>query len=151
VSEIPFGFGKSNDDENDGDRSGANPTNNPFGFGGDIGEALHRFADLMSWQGGPVNWDLAKDVARQAAAGGDRSVVQSERAGVEDAIRLFHERPYRVLGSSRFAEACVERVTDPWLRSLPLVGGIDQLVDSTDALERPSMFRRALALYSPDA
>jgi putative hydrolase len=88
VSEIPFGFGKSNDDENDGDRSGANPTNNPFGFGGDIGEALHRFADLMSWQGGPVNWDLAKDVARQAAAGGDRSVVQSERTGIEDAIRL---------------------------------------------------------------
>ncbi len=88
MSEIPFGFGKSNDDENDGDRSGANPTNNPFGFGGDIGEALHRFADLMSWQGGPVNWDLAKDVARQAAAGGDRSVVQSERTGIEDAIRL---------------------------------------------------------------
>jgi putative hydrolase len=88
VREIPFGFGKSNDDENDGDRSGANPTNNPFGFGGDIGEALHRFADLMSWQGGPVNWDLAKDVARQAAAGGDRSVVQSERTGIEDAIRL---------------------------------------------------------------
>jgi putative hydrolase len=88
VSEIPFGFGKSNDDENDGDRSGANPTNNPFGFGGDIGEALHRFADLMSWQGGPVNWDLAKDVARQAAAGGDRSVVQSERTGIEEAIRL---------------------------------------------------------------
>jgi putative hydrolase len=88
VSEIPFGFGKSNDDENDGDRSGANPTNNPFGFGGDIGEALHRFADLMSWQGGPVNWDLANDVARQAAAGGDRSVVQSERTGIEEAIRL---------------------------------------------------------------
>jgi putative hydrolase len=87
VSEIPFGFGKPNDDDN-GDGSGANPPSNPFGFGGDIGDALHRFADLMSWQGGPVNWDLAKDVARQAAAGGDRSVVQSERTGVEEAIRL---------------------------------------------------------------
>jgi putative hydrolase len=90
VSEIPFGFGKPNDDDNTGEtggRPGGNPAN-PFGFGGDIGEALHRFADLLSWQGGPVNWDLAKDVARQAAASGDRSVVESERSAVADAIRL---------------------------------------------------------------
>ncbi|HEX7107370.1 MAG TPA: zinc-dependent metalloprotease [Acidothermaceae bacterium] len=90
MSEIPFGFGKPNDDDNNGEtggRPGGNPAN-PFGFGGDIGEALHRFADLLSWQGGPVNWDLAKDVARQAAASGDRSVVESERSAVADAIRL---------------------------------------------------------------
>jgi putative hydrolase len=85
VSEIPFGFGKS-DDQNNGGESG--PSNGPFGFGGDIGDALHRFADLMSWQGGPVNWDLAKDVARQAAAPGDRSVVDAERSAIADAIRL---------------------------------------------------------------
>ncbi len=85
MSEIPFGFGKPGDENNSGDNSSSN---NPFGFGGDIGEALHRFADLMSWQGGPVNWDLAKDVARQAAATGDRSIVDSERAAVTDAIRL---------------------------------------------------------------
>lgn len=89
MSEIPFGFGKPNDDDdNGGGASGGNSPNNPFGFGGDIGEALHRFADLMSWQGGPVNWDLAKDVARQAAASGDRSVVPSEQAAVADAVRL---------------------------------------------------------------
>ena len=70
---------------------------------------------------------------------------------VDETIRLFHARPYRVLGSGRFVEACIERVTDPWLRSLPLVGGIDQLLDSTDAFERPSVFRRALALYAPDS
>lgn len=85
MSEIPFGFGKPND-ENNGDSDSS--SNNPFGFGGDIGDALHRFADLMSWQGGPVNWDLANDVARQAAATGDRSVVDAERSAVADAIRL---------------------------------------------------------------
>jgi len=56
--------------------------------GTDISNALHRFADMLSWQGGPVNWDLAKDVARQAAAGDDPSVGPSERAAVTDAIRL---------------------------------------------------------------
>jgi len=101
VNEMPFGFGKpgDDDDERGGNRgSGGSGAENPMGFGGfggfagagggDIGEALHRFADMLSWQGGPVNWDLAKDVARQAAAGDDRSVVDSERAAVTDAIRL---------------------------------------------------------------
>jgi putative hydrolase len=89
VSDLPFGFGKP-DDEN----------NNPFaglgfpgGFpgaagGGDIGAALHRFADLLSWQGGPVNWDLARDIARQAAAGDDPSVESAQQRAVADAIRL---------------------------------------------------------------
>lgn len=98
MNEIPFGFGKPGDDEDNpggegssGDASGQNS----FGFGGfgglggaNIGEALHRFADMLSWQGGPVNWDLAKDVARQAAAGDDPSVVDPERAAVTDALRL---------------------------------------------------------------
>jgi len=101
VSEIPFGFGKRGDDDDKpgGDGEGAGGSGqNPFGFGGlggfggpggaDISEALHRFADMMSWQGGPVNWDLAKDVARQAAAGDDHSVVAAERTAVADAIRL---------------------------------------------------------------
>ena len=88
MSEIPFGFGKPNDENNGGENGDNSTPNNPFGFGGDIGDALHRFADLMSWQGGPVNWDLAKDIARQAAATGDRSVVDTERAAVADAVRL---------------------------------------------------------------
>ncbi len=34
----------------------------------------------MSWQGGPVNWDLAKNVARHAvAAEGDPSVLDVDR------------------------------------------------------------------------
>jgi putative hydrolase len=42
----------------------------------------------MSWQGGPVNWDLAKNVARQTiAAKGDASVLENERREVIDAIR----------------------------------------------------------------
>jgi putative hydrolase len=43
----------------------------------------------MSWQGGPVNWDLAKNVARQTVvAEGDPSIVEAQRQPVVEAIRL---------------------------------------------------------------
>jgi putative hydrolase len=51
--------------------------------------ALRQFADLMSWQGGPVNWDLAKNIARQTVAQkGDASVLQGDRSKVIEALRL---------------------------------------------------------------
>jgi putative hydrolase len=52
-------------------------------------EALRQFADLMSWQGGPVNWDLAKNIARQAVAQkGDASILSTDRSKVIEALRL---------------------------------------------------------------
>ena len=68
-------------------------------------------------------------------------------AEVEPTARAFHSRPFRVLGSCRFVEACLERVTDPWLRALPLVGGVDQFADSTDVLSYPATARRTARLY----
>ncbi|MBO0821840.1 MAG: zinc-dependent metalloprotease, partial [Nocardiopsaceae bacterium] len=68
----------------------------PFGlFGGGAGgpnqfaDALRQFADLLSYSGGPVNWDLAKNLARHAiAAKGDPSVLANERTEVIEAVRL---------------------------------------------------------------
>jgi Domain of unknown function (DUF4037) len=68
-------------------------------------------------------------------------------APVDESARLFHLRPYRVIGSSRFVDACLEGISDPWLRSLPLVGGIDQFVDSTDVLSEPDTFRGLARVY----
>jgi len=52
-------------------------------------DALRQFADLLSWQGGPVNWDLAKNVARHAiAAAGDPSVLDAQRREITEALRL---------------------------------------------------------------
>jgi putative hydrolase len=43
----------------------------------------------MSYQGGPVNWDLAKNTARQTiVAKGDPSVLNNQRTAVVDAVRL---------------------------------------------------------------
>jgi Domain of unknown function (DUF4037) len=64
---------------------------------------------------------------------------------VDETVGRFHSRPYRVLGSARFVGACLDRVSDPGLRALPLVGSVDQLGDSTDLLE--AAFRRLVAVY----
>ena len=61
---------------------------------------------------------------------------------VEPTVRAFHARPFQVLGSARFVDACLARVEDDWLRSLPLVGAIDQWSDSTDVLAKPAVARR---------
>jgi putative hydrolase len=104
MSNFPFGFNPGPEDGGEGERpsgdqpSGGTPAGgvptDPFaamlgGGGGDIGAALQRLGQLMSWQGGPVNWDLARDVARQAvAASEDRSVTSADREPVLDAMRL---------------------------------------------------------------
>jgi len=67
---------------------------------------------------------------------------------VDATVRLFHGRPFRVLGSGRFVDACLARVTDPWLKSLPPVGAIDQFADSTDVLSYPQRFRELGNIYT---
>jgi Domain of unknown function (DUF4037) len=66
---------------------------------------------------------------------------------VDPTVSYFYARPFRVLKSDRFVDACLERVDDEWLRALPLVGSIDQIVDSTDVLERPVLVRAIRAIY----
>jgi putative hydrolase len=97
----PFGFGppgRPGDDEpNPGDQEpfgmfGFGLPGGPGGAGGNpnqFADALRQFADLLSYQGGPVNWELAKNLARNTiAAKGDPSVRSNERAEVTDAVRL---------------------------------------------------------------
>jgi putative hydrolase len=106
MTEPPFGFGPgagSGDDPSGpgGTGSGGGGVGGPMGpFGGagplgpmgdpqQFADALRQFADLMSWQGGPVNWDLAKNIARQTVAQkGDASVLESDRSKVIQALRL---------------------------------------------------------------
>ncbi|CAM5428158.1 hydrolase [Streptomyces spiroverticillatus] len=109
------GDGKKKDPAGGGQGSG-NPQN-PFGFGGlpgmggaggdnpfaamfgsmnpnDLGAAFQQLGQMLSYEGGPVNWDMAKDVARQTVAQGasdgtkDASVSAGERSAVEEAVRL---------------------------------------------------------------
>ncbi|MBB6400431.1 putative hydrolase [Actinomadura coerulea] len=93
MSDTPFGFNRPGDGDDD-DRP-----QDPFtGMGGDMAQfadMLHRFADMIGAQGaggeggGPLNWDLAKNIARHTVVEqGDPSVVDTERRQVEEALRL---------------------------------------------------------------
>jgi putative hydrolase len=90
VSDIPFGFNRPGEpgDENEPGKQ------DPFGAGNmqDFAAMLHQFADMLSNQssgGGPLNWDLAKDIARhQIAEKGDPSVLDAQRRAVVEALRL---------------------------------------------------------------
>jgi putative hydrolase len=112
MTDRPFGFGPPDPERRPGDPggSGGQPPSggggggqppgpggpggpfggaNPFGDPQQFADALRQFADLMSWQGGPVNWDLAKNVARHAvAAAGDPSVLDTQRHEITEALRL---------------------------------------------------------------
>jgi len=98
MADPPFGFGVPDRSGGSGDQGGSGGSggsgqppgpDNPFGDPQQFADALRQFADLMSWQGGPVNWDLAKNVARHTvAAEGDPSVLDSDRQKVVEAIRL---------------------------------------------------------------
>jgi putative hydrolase len=100
----PFGFGPpGRPGDNDPNKGGQGPGGQgPFGFGfgapggpgsganpNQFADALRQFADLLSYSGGPVNWDLAKNLARHAiVAKGDPSILSNERSAVTDAVRL---------------------------------------------------------------
>lgn len=69
-------------------------------------------------------------------------------APVDASTRTYHGRPYRVLHADRFVAACRERITDPELRRLPLVGSVDQFIDSTDVLSDAERPRRLRAVFA---
>ncbi len=75
-------------------------SNTPFGFGSadrgpggsdDLSGAMPLFAELqklLSWSGGPVNWDLARQLAVSTLGGAQQPVAPDERAATAEALRL---------------------------------------------------------------
>jgi hypothetical protein len=49
--------------------------------------------------------------------------------------------------ADRFTQALLATVADPALLALPLIGGVDQVADSTDVLQDPRVFRQLGVLY----
>jgi putative hydrolase len=57
--------------------------------GMDLNQLLAQMQSLMQPYDGPLNWDVALDIARKtAAAGGDPSPTQRQKDAVADAVRL---------------------------------------------------------------
>lgn len=108
--EEPDRFG-SDQPAGQGDQPGEGQPQNPFagtpfealgagmagaggaGAGGagqaDLGALFGQLQQMFSWQGGPINWDLALDTARQTIRGaGDASLTEAERTAVGQAVEL---------------------------------------------------------------
>ena len=185
MTDPPFGFGLPGDRDRDPDDSGnspggggpGGPGGGPGGPGGPLGplggmgglgdpqqfaDALRQFADLMSWQGGPVNWDLAKNVARQTvAARGDASIFESDRRKVVEALRtadLWLEEAATLPTGIRIAQAWsraewVEatlpvwsKLTDPIAgRAVDAMGGIISADPDEIAEELPPEMRSVMS------
>ena len=75
-SNLPFGFGPGNGDPDD-----------PDNLAGKI-PLFAELQKLLSWQGGPVNWDLARQIAISSVAGGQHRPTDDQLKQIADAIRL---------------------------------------------------------------
>ncbi|WP_425245227.1 zinc-dependent metalloprotease [Streptomyces sp. NEAU-NA10] len=92
----PFGFGGLPGAGGFGGPGGDNPLAAMFGSLNptDLGAAFQQLGQMLSYEGGPVNWDMAKQIARQTVSQGtadgvkDASVGPSERTAVQEAVRL---------------------------------------------------------------
>ncbi|CAJ64656.1 MULTISPECIES: zinc-dependent metalloprotease [Frankia] len=81
--DFPFGFASSG--------GGGEEPRSPFGGGGPFGGGAPFFAELerlLSWQGGPVNWELARQVAVRSLGDGESSVPMGQQHMVAEALRI---------------------------------------------------------------
>jgi len=163
VTDVPFGFGFGpHRDEPEGSSgsgssgSGDLPFGPGFGLpGGGIPDDLAGKAPLfaalqqmLSQQSGPVNWDLAKQMAVSALAAGHRAPTPVERTQVAEAIRLADHwldpatpLPSGVAGIESWSRVeWVERTLPAWSQlcdpvASRVVGAMSQMVPEEAAAE----------------
>jgi putative hydrolase len=102
MTDVPFGFGPS-DRGDDRDRpERRDEPQNPLGFGAmpgggafdvnQLGQMLTQLGQMLSQAqssgGGPVNYDLAAQMAHQQLAATTSSLTASQRAAVSDSVKL---------------------------------------------------------------
>jgi putative hydrolase len=84
--QFPFGFGTGSGGSDEGS-GGGGAGGGGFGFG-EGAPFFRELEKLLSWQGGPINWDLARQVAIQGASAESRPPSREERNGIREAGRL---------------------------------------------------------------
>ncbi|MEV5410797.1 DUF4037 domain-containing protein [Thermopolyspora sp. NPDC052614] len=105
----------------------------------ELGDDLARAIAARTWRDGEEHLCRAY---RRAAALHNRLALT---APLDEAVRTYFDRPFRVIGADRFARALRDRVTDPAVRALPPYGAVDQFADGADLLTRPAACRAAAA------
>ena len=163
MTDVPFGFGfgPHRDEPEGSSESGSSGSGDlPFGPGfglpgggipDDLAGKAPLFAALqqmLSQQSGPVNWDLAKQMAVSALAAGHRAPTPVERTQVAEAIRLADHwldpatpLPSGVTGIESWSRVeWVERTLPAWSQlcdpvASRVVGAMSQMVPEEAAAE----------------
>jgi putative hydrolase len=166
MSDTPFGFGpadRDRDRDDDPERRPGDGPQDPFGFGNipgmpnmpggaggfdvsQLGQMLTQLGQMLSQSqgsgGGPVNYDLAAQLAHQRLAATTSSLTGGQRAAVTDAVRLaelwldaatdFPAGATEIKGWSatewvdaslptwkRLCDPVAQRVAEAWVEGLP--------------------------------
>jgi putative hydrolase len=163
VTDVPFGFGFGPHREEPEGSSGSGSSGSgdlPFGPGfglpgggipDDLAGKAPLFAALqqmLSQQSGPVNWDLAKQMAVSALAAAHRAPTPVERSQIAEAIRLADHwldpvtpLPSGVTGIESWSRVeWVERTLPAWSQlcdpvASRVVGAMSQMVPEEAAAE----------------
>ncbi|WP_328346953.1 DUF4037 domain-containing protein [Micromonospora sp. NBC_00421] len=98
---------------------------------------------------GPGDWpERQAGLVRALETVADWTNATGLAAPVESTVRPFHGRPFLVLDAPRLATALSNSIVDPFLRDRPLVGAVDQYVDSVEVLTHPDRVRRVSAVVA---
>jgi hypothetical protein len=108
-------------------------------------EHLHSVLGAASWQDRQAGLGAAYQILGQA----QNQLALTEP--VDPTVRPYHDRPYLVLHAERFADPLRVSLADPAIRNLPLLGTIDQVVDSTDVLCSSARNRRMIEAMLAEA
>ncbi len=104
-----------------------------------LGPALSAAIAATTWTVRQQHLSQAMEAA--AAMHNDLRVT----APLDTRTRPFYDRPYQVLDAGRFSAALRRAIADPQLARYPLIGAVDQYMDSTDALGDTALVRSATA------
>lgn len=89
----------------------------PPGF--DLNAIFGQVQSMLSWQGGPINWELATQTARQTIREvGDSSLTEQERDAVDQSVRLAEHW----LDEATSLPAASAAITEVWNRADWLTG-----------------------------
>jgi putative hydrolase len=146
VGNQPFGFGTGGDEPDEPGSVPPDPFSALFGSStpADLGAALQHMGRLLQYSGGPVNWDLARDLARQEVMrDGDPSVSDAERRAVDESVRLAEtwldpvtEFPAGTVGALAWSRSeWVEQTRGAWQALVDPVAS--RVVEATSSIVPP--------------
>lgn len=106
---------------------------------GMVGPALRGALAARTWSQREV--ELARAYVEVAKLHNDLRLTPA----LAPTTRPYYDRPFSVIDATRFVAALRDSIPDPEVRELPLVGSVDQFVDSTDVLAAPHLARAVAA------